>query len=206
MTKISELNGHLTRDDEYRRKVAAELSEKYLALGKAQMRFERCKADAKSAKGDMESAQQEVNDLVAEMRDIELGQYQPDLFDNGDTTVSVAADDGAAMPIATLAEYGLSEKQCEKLAESKFEIKTVGDLEKTIRENEWWHRDVDGMGEKTIDKVTEALVEFRLAYPIPVPASDDEVTLTIDGKTTVKMPSSEAIATILEDAADKLGR
>lgn len=77
--------------------------------------------------------------------------------------------DKAAVAIATLAEYGISAKQCEKLAESKFEIKTVGDFEKTIRENEWWHRDVDGMGEKTIDKVTEALVEFRLAYPVPQP-------------------------------------
>lgn len=181
----SEQNGHLTRNDEYRRKISGELSSAYRTLGKAQMRLERCKAEQKAAKGDVEAAQQEVNDLVAELRDIELGQYQPDLFDKdgpasagadgvspgsqATATASQHADEGAAMPIAALKEFGLSEKKCEALAESKFEIKTVGDLERTIRENEWWHRDIKGFGETTIDKLTEALTEFRLTYPVPVP-------------------------------------
>lgn len=179
----AEQNGHLTKADEYRRNVSAELADALAEFDELTGTWESLKADTADAKKDVDGAQRRVNRLAAELRDIENGCYQPKLLDKAGASGDVAAappDEGAAMPIGKLAEYGLTEKQCEMLVASKLEIKTVGDLEKAMRENEWWHRDVAGLGEKKIDKVTEALCEFRLAYPVPVPGEVDVEVPQVD--------------------------
>lgn len=77
----------------------------------------------------------------------------------------VKGDAGAALPMASLAKYGLTPKKCESLAAAFG--KTVGHLEKAMRTNEYWHRDVKGMGEEWITKTVDALLLLRREHPVP---------------------------------------
>ena len=174
-------NGSVTREDEYRRKVSAELSEAYRELGRAQMRLERCKSEQKSAKAEVESAQAEVNDLASELRDIELGQYQPDLFDKkpgGPESNGAAAagdgDEGLKQPLECLSEFPadekgryLTERDIEMVKASPNTPKTIGELEAWFRSDEHWNRKIKGFGEKKIEMLKEAHRLFRLKFPFP---------------------------------------
>lgn len=176
---------HLTKADQYRREIGAELAGAMEELKERKRVWEDLKTDTKDAKADVEAAQREVNRLADELRDIEHGTYQPRLVPqpqaNGKpkqattATGTAKADEAASKNINVLTEFDLTDgarvttKVCELLQQSKFEIKTVGDLERTIRENEWWHRDIEGVGPKGIDKIVEALAAFRRANPMPSP-------------------------------------
>ena len=60
---------------------------------------------------------------------------------------------------------GMTEKQLDIL-KSK-DVKTISDLEKLMRENEWWHRDLKGIGPDKINRLTDTLLAFRQVYPVP---------------------------------------
>jgi len=64
---------------------------------------------------------------------------------------------------------------------------TVDDLEKVMRENEYWHRDVKGFGEEWITRVVDSLLAYRKAFPVPGESagddgSDDEAGTVFDGE------------------------
>lgn len=174
----AEQNGHLTKADEYRRNVSAELADALAEFDELTGTWEGLKADTADAKKDVDGAQRRVNRLAAELRDIENGCYQPKLLDKAGAGASAAAvprDGGAEMPIDTLAEFSMTQAKIDLLKESKFEIKTVGDLERTMRENANWHRDIKGLGQAAIDKLIDVLVEFRLSHPVPVPGEEPDL-------------------------------
>ena len=57
---------------------------------------------------------------------------------------------------------GMTPKQLEKLYES--DVRTVGKLEKTMRENRHWSEEL-GLGEKTAARLVETLRVWRTRYP-----------------------------------------
>jgi len=199
----------LTKADEYRRRVSKELSEAHERLGKANRKLEHAKSHLRGAKGDVDSAQADVNELVEQLRDIQNGNYQPTLFDkkpsaNGKATKKLAAnapDDGTATPIETLADHGLTTKQCEKLRESELEIATIGDLETCMREDEWWHKRVKGFGPTNIDKLTDALLSFRKAHPVPSPDEAESIDRQNDDASAAYTDRSAPGGTACEEVA-----
>lgn len=92
-------------------------------------------------------------------------------------------DDWAATPIEELAKFKnedgkpyLTKAKCEALRESELEIGTVGRLETVIRTDRTWASKVRGLGPKWIDRVTDALIAFRLAHPVPSEHEPEPVT------------------------------
>jgi uncharacterized phage infection (PIP) family protein YhgE len=61
--------------------------------------------------------------------------------------------------------FGMGKVEIETLEAA--ELTTIGKLEKTMRENEWWHRDIPKFGEKKVAKLVESLRVFRGKYPQP---------------------------------------
>lgn len=168
-------NGHLTKADEYRRELSADLAEAMDELEERRRVWDDLKADTKEAKADHDAAQREVNRIGKEIKSLRDGTFQPRLVpapqrtnDAPVASTSAPVDEGAAQPIEILQrEFSLTERTVELIKEAKFGIKTVGDLERTIRENEWWSREIKGLGPTGINKVVDALVEFRKTFPWP---------------------------------------
>ena len=63
------------------------------------------------------------------------------------------------------APIGMTEKQLDILKAA--EINTIADLEKRMREDEWWHKKLKGIGEDKINRLTDTLLAYRLVYPVP---------------------------------------
>lgn len=80
----------------------------------------------------------------------------------------VPNDAGAAEPLSRLTGYGMTKKKIEAVEAAVGP--TIGHLEKAMRENAWWHRDIRGFGEEWIGRLQEAHLRFRGDYPVP---SDD---------------------------------
>jgi hypothetical protein len=93
----------------------------------------------------------------------------------GQQPLPLGQDQALTMPVSILVKFGLSESNCEKLA-AAMQLKgvgvSIGDLERWIATNEYWHRDVKGLKEK-IGLVTDAFTKFRAHYPKPT-AEDAE--------------------------------
>lgn len=84
--------------------------------------------------------------------------------------VSVVKNDaGAEQPMKALVDFGLPSSKCKAVAASVGP--TIGHLEKKMREDAWWHRNIKGIGKEYVDRVTDALTAFRRANPVP---SEDE--------------------------------
>lgn len=84
--------------------------------------------------------------------------------------VSVVANDaGAAEPLSRLTAYGMTKAKIEAVKSAVGP--TIGHLEKAMRENPWWHRDIKGFGEEWIGRLQDAHLRFRGDYPVP---SEDE--------------------------------
>lgn len=172
-TETQPENGQLTKDDEYRREISEELSRAMTELHERTSVVNELKEKAKAAKADMDAAQRRVNRLADDLRDIEFGQYQPVLkssvkpSDNGQEKPDPAAEWGLD-PITVLTEYGeLTEHACDLLTESKFEIKTVADLARVLREEPHWNTDISGVGPGLTDKISDALCAYQKANPVP---------------------------------------
>lgn len=82
----------------------------------------------------------------------------------------VANDAGALLPLSTLKKYGLTAKKIAAVAAS-VGGDTVGHLEAAMRANEWWHRDIKGLGEEWITRLQDAHLAFRNDYPVPTEES-----------------------------------
>lgn len=74
-------------------------------------------------------------------------------------------------------EKRLSETLCESVTNSLIKAGKSGgrirDLRDWINENQYWWRDVKGLGEKKIDDVTDALIAYQEANPI-APSNEEE--------------------------------
>lgn len=77
----------------------------------------------------------------------------------------VPNDVGAAEPLSRLIGYGMTAKKMDAVALAVGP--TIGHLEKAMRENEWWHRDIKGLGQDWIDRLIESLARFRRDNPVP---------------------------------------
>lgn len=99
-------------------------------------------------------------------------------------SATTGSDAGGAMPLSALvSKDGLTKAKVEALAEA-FDIKTVADLERVIREDAIWHQKVKGFGEQWIDRTSDAIVAHRKTYPVPSP--DD--TQSAESPTSVQFP------------------
>lgn len=78
----------------------------------------------------------------------------------------VVADLGAAMPITSLIEFGITKKKCD-IIRTAAGGDTIGHFESFMRSNEWWHRELKGMGEEWITKLQDAHLAFRQRNPMP---------------------------------------
>lgn len=75
-------------------------------------------------------------------------------------------DDGAAMPLSTLEQFGTT-KHITKLLKAAVGGGTVGHLEKFMAANpEYWHRDIKGIGEEKLTTLQDAHLAFRQQNPM----------------------------------------
>lgn len=108
------------------------------------------------------------------------------------TPGAVKGDEGAAKSMYELVKHGLSKKKVDALAEAAGGSK-IGDLEKLMRDDAWWHKKAKGIGESWIDRVNDALLSFRRQHPVP---TDDPPTI-FDGQ------EDDHVNTMAEDEAEE---
>jgi len=152
----------------------------------AQNLVDSLKSDLKEAKSDLDELLEEQVDLCNQLALIDGGGYQnnlpfdaphPDVEAGKNRPHGTPALDAVAKAVmkvdpaktANISELGLTEKETDKLING--EINTIADLESRMRNDEWWHRKIDKVGPKTVDKISDALLDWRMKNPIP---SDDE--------------------------------
>lgn len=188
--------------EHYRKVLSKSLAEKRHELRREEMQLQKLTDQAKEQKTRVARLTAEADEIAGDLEDLEMGRYTPpelrpqDEDDDPDDAVAGAGleeaarkmyqrqgggvpfDTGAQAPIESLIEFGLTAKQVEMIVGSELaskvgEIKTIGQFEKAIRENEWASRMVKGIGVNKWDKVTDALVAFRAKHPVP-PKDDAE--------------------------------
>ncbi len=92
-------------------------------------------------------------------------EEQPVVFGRpADATSGVAVDTAAATKLSDVA--GLTESLREKLA--SIDVTTVGECEAAMREGKLVPNRVKGLGETSINKITDALRVFREKHPVEV--------------------------------------
>lgn len=162
-----------TRDEAISR-LQAGLHDVRLRYLERRSHYEELAEQAKNAKKAMEAAQETLNDLIGELDDAinsETWQARLPLKYDADGVPPLAsvpgdpanADDPAKKSsVEQLVEFGISQKQAEKLLDA--DIETVAELEKRIREVNGWFRKIKGIGESAADKICDALMAWRGKY------------------------------------------
>lgn len=126
-----------------------------------------------------------VFELRAAIRELTSGQKQLPFPEEADhSTVDPNVDD---FPIE---ELGMTLKQNEKLKVAG--IKTIGDLETRMRENQLWHWDVKGFGPTAVDRLTDKLLELRQRHPIETADEPEEAPPPEDDQSSETEPEPEA--------------
>lgn len=177
-TDTAETNGLSAEQQQVVDELMRDLVELNPKIKEAEQGVINAAARLKSAKALLASRHGAMADLVGMLEDAHNGTFQKRLpfnNSNGSTPERTApkarpVDQGALQSVDALVPHGITAKMAEKLIEH--EITTVGKLEKQMRENEWWHRDIKGFGQQKVDKLSDALFEFRKANPVP--SADDE--------------------------------
>lgn len=82
-------------------------------------------------------------------------------------------DPAKTAPIMELERYGVVETKCTAICDA-FNITTMSQFFAKMAENEWWHRDVKGVGVAAVDKIVDAVTAWRRDNPIPEPESEPE--------------------------------
>ena len=152
-----------------------ELGEAMQAHSEAVSEWEEQHASAAAAKKLAEKRQTEINAINRELMAIRSGTWQPSLPFTGlvgdaaktDPTI----DEGAALPLSALTEFGMTEAQVEALLTGTT-FRNVGDLETGMRADAYWHTKIPGFGEAKVDKLLDAHVKLRAKYPWVAVASD----------------------------------
>lgn len=133
------------------------------SIAEAETRHSTAAEEAKNAKRGLEAAHAHLAMLCKRLADAKNGIYQPVL--PFPSVNGKPADPSAELPIDALVQYGITDKAAESL-ESQ-ECPTIGALEKLMREDELWHRKLEGFGEAKVNKLIDALLAFRKEHPIP---------------------------------------
>lgn len=102
--------------------------------------------------------------LVHHVEDLPDDEPGEDL-DGAATANATPLGKGSKDPVSAL---GLSQAITERL--ENYGLKTVGELIDLINTDEIWHRKIKGIGEVTIDKVTNALNDWYAKNPEPAEA------------------------------------
>ena len=100
-----------------------------------------------------------------------LSDGQPRLPNITPTLPTDSKDPADGHSVTELIRFGLTEKQIEKLIDSKLAeehtIKSIGDFIRVIGDDDWWHRKVRGWGETAVERATDALAAYRQKHPEP---------------------------------------
>lgn len=180
----------LTSKQEQKLEIDDKLSALYPKINKAENLVASLKKDSKEAKDDLERLQRQASNLISQIYAIDHGgqQFLPlDDEDEEEETPHPDVEAGVNRPHGTpaletvakelkkkkidpgikapISELELPNKAVKDL-EAK-DITTIGELEERIRNDAWWHKKVPGIGESTIDKITDALTTYRLKNPPP---------------------------------------
>lgn len=157
-------------------------------LEKAHKVVDGLKAELKEAKEEAESISKE---LMREIMDAGSGQgklpfdapkkaeqangHTPDNPPPAVTWIPASAgrkivDAGAAASLSSLKKWGMTDKKLEAIREA-VGGDTIWHLEEAMRKNEWWHREIKGLGDEWITRLQDAHLEFRKVYPMPDPSA-----------------------------------
>lgn len=157
------------------RKELAEAKKRLKALEKRNTAIINAEKDVESWKRELDDLSARVNDtrkawkeaVEALQREITRQERQGELsFDEKAPAKSAEpasqADEGGKKKLSAVA--GITESMVEKL--STIDVSTVAELEAAMREGKIVAGRVKGLGEKVIDKISDALRVFREANPI----------------------------------------
>ena len=157
------------------RKELAEAKKRLRALEKRNTAIINAEKDVESWKRELDDLSARVNDtrkawkesVEALQREITRQERQGELsFDEKAPAKSAEptslADTGGKTKLSAVA--GITESMVEKL--STIDVSTVAELELAMREGKIVPGRVKGLGEKVIDKITDALRKFRESNPI----------------------------------------
>ena len=154
--------------------------------------YEHKHAEAAAAKKRVALVQADVNQINTDLCDIRKGRYNlrlpfPDEKAKGKKAApGEVIDSGAMQPLKVLCDHGFSAANLEKL-EAGTTCRTIGDLEKLMRDDAFWHTKIAGLKDARIDSLVDALHSLRRKFPHPEPA---------DEKTGVEKPAADAPATL----------
>lgn len=147
----------------------------------AEAEHDEAKKEASECKKQFEFEQIKLGKLVDELQAVKEGRRvdrpRELPFPEGDEK-PVAEDTGGATLLGDVSvevdgkKTGFTPKQLENL-EAK-DIKTVANLEELIRTNEWWHRDIPGVGPAAVDKIVDIITTWRALHPVPAEDDEDE--------------------------------
>ena len=162
-------------------------------------------ADRKEAKEDLKKAVATLRACVIRRKTGQKELFTPqDLAQTTAPVVAAVVDEGAGADIRMLLgkeikkivgpeefqaakdrgePIGMTEKQVEVLEDQGWT--TIGTLEKAMRENAWWHKELKGFGPDKIDRLTITLAAFRRAHPMP---SETTVTVTVGDASVTTTP------------------
>jgi len=154
-----------------------ELDEAMSELKVATDEWEHKHAEAAAAKKRVALVQADVNQINTDLCDIRKGRYNlrlpfPDDKAKGKKGApGEVVDAGASQPLKVLCDHGFSAANLEKL-EAGTICRTIGDLEKLMRDDAFWHTKIAGLKDARIDNLVDALHWLRRKFPHPEPAAD----------------------------------
>ena len=204
-----------------------------LRVADLQMRISEVDAERKELKESLKQAVAELRSCVNRRRTGQRELFKPDDFRETPVEPTQEAapadpiDENATAPLTTLLAkemkkvvgpdefkaakdrgepIGMTEKQLEVLEAQGW--KTIGDIEKAMRENAWWHQELKGFGPDKIDRLTITLAAFRRVFPMP--AATDSVGEVVDAEYQVtpdsdpEAPEGDATPQAWEQAIEDL--
>lgn len=152
----------------------AELSIAVREFKESQAEWASAHAEAAAAKKEMELAQSRVNSINTDLCDIRAGNFNlrlpfpPDDKKKAKGDKTAGQDPAVTFPLDKLTEFGLTSNAVEKLLTGTT-CRTIGDLERTMRDDAYWHQKIAGYGEDKVNKLVDALLALRQKHPHPEP-------------------------------------
>lgn len=153
-------------------RIAEDIAEMNPRIVEAEQRLYRASEEQKSAKKAVESLHAELSTMALMMGDALSGTFQRRLPFS--VPPRMTEDTGVALEVFALQHHGMTESECDKLVAA--DIKTIGDLEQRMRDDEWWMKKIKGFGEAKVEKLIDALAALRREHPHsePIEAKAEE--------------------------------
>ncbi|MBR9800579.1 hypothetical protein GYB59_02235 [bacterium] len=151
-------------------------------------------SDLKKLRDNRNSLMASINAAVKDLRDVRNGCYQRNLFTPANEEDKPEEKPAPVDPAVgcSISNLGLSDKECELLVAA--ELDTIAKLEKRMRENEWWHRDIKGFGPAKVDKLVDNLMAWRQRNPMP---SAEDASESDDNEPTEVDAAADQFATVM---------